>query len=741
MIPKIIHYCWFDRGDNKPHPSIVTTCIASWKKHCPDWEIKLWNEANFDLSINDFTREAYEAGKLGFVPDYIRAYLLYTYGGVYVDADLELLQNIDFLLENKAFIGIENVLGNPVKGYFGTAIMGAEKSNPYFRAVMNFYENNPFINPDGSINQWCTSNYVFSKTATELYGHIAPETTLYGDNLKVYSKEVTYPHNRQQIQPQSISFHYVMASWVLPVSIIMPCHNAETTIAEALESVLNQTLNRFELIIVDDGSTDSTREIIRSFKDRRIVLIEHRHDFIESLNLGMRRASGKYIARMDADDVMLPERLQTQYDYMQAHPEIDLLAAGMQFFGESDYLYNPPEGALTLADMTAVNRIAHPTVMIRRESLKKLPELYRKKYPYAEDYDLWMRMIEAGMTLYNIPHIVLRYRMSDRQITSLHREEQEQSGARIRKRYTPSLTVIIPFLNEGIEMERTVQSIRNTAAFPLEIILINDASGDGYDYRTVAERYGCRYIEHETRKGVAASRDEGVALCNTAHFLLLDAHMEFYKRGWDMELSRALQENPEAILCCQTKILHETRENVRENASRTFGAYLSLSSKDMLKCTWNMTDHSPDTPIIEIPVILGGAYAAGKAYWQQLHGLQGLIRYGMDEEMISLKCWIQGGRCLLLKNLVAGHIYRGKFPYQVKNDDVLHNKILIAELFFDGEAKECILSRLKKYYGQNLFSQVNSNIDSVLLDAEKEYLEGINRKSLAHFLYKNAALR
>ncbi|MDR1098004.1 MAG: hypothetical protein LBL57_07730, partial [Tannerella sp.] len=122
MIPKIIHYCWFTKGDGKPLPPLVETCLASWKKYCPDWEIKLWNEENFDVSINDFTREAYEAGKPGFVADYVRAFLMHTYGGVYVDADLELLQNIDSLRENKAFIGVENIIGNPVKGYFGTAI-------------------------------------------------------------------------------------------------------------------------------------------------------------------------------------------------------------------------------------------------------------------------------------------------------------------------------------------------------------------------------------------------------------------------------------------------------------------------------------------------------------------------------------------------------------------------------------------------------------------------------------------
>jgi glycosyltransferase involved in cell wall biosynthesis len=743
VIPKIIHYCWFTKGDNKPLPSTAEVCLASWKKHCPDWEIKLWNESNFNPNANDFTREAYDAGKLGFVADYVRAFLLYTYGGVYMDTDLEVLQNMDFLRENEAFIGVENIFRQPVvKGYPGTALLGAEKGHPYFRAVMDFYEKANFINPDGSVNQWCTSNCVFNKIFVEMYGPLDPDTKCYengNSRLMFYGKDVMYPHDRNWVKPESISLHHCMASWITSVSVVMPAYNAETTIAEAIESVLCQTFEKFELIIVDDGSTDSTRDIIKSFKDRRIVLIENGHDFIESLNLGMRRASGKYIARMDADDVMLPERLQIQYAYMESHPNVDLLGAGMQFFGESDYLCAPLEGAVTLLDMISTNCIAHPTVMIRRESLKKLPELYRKEYPRAEDYELWLRMLKAGMTLHNISDVVLRYRMSSSQVTARHCEEMWQSSARIREQYAPGLTVIIPFLNEGIEVERTVQSIRETAGLSISIILINDCSSDGYDYKAVSERYNCRYVQHSERKGVAGSRDAGVEMCQTPYFLLLDAHMEFYKKGWDMEISSLLQENPESILCCQTLALNASREPTKPTS--TFGACLSLDRDSIFKCTWNYSDPDPEASVVPVPIILGGAYAASKAYWQHLHGLKGLINYGVDEELISMKCWTEGGRCLLLKNLVAGHIYRAKFPYLVKNDYVLHNKIFVAELFFDGEAKETVLSRIKKYYGEVLFTQVYDSMNRGLLDAEREYLTSISRKNLAHFLFKNAALR
>jgi glycosyltransferase involved in cell wall biosynthesis len=748
MIPKIIHWCWFDRGDKKPLPRLVEDCIASWKKYCPEWEIKLWNETNFDITINDFTCEAYAAGKLGFVPDWIRAYLLYTYGGVYFDADMELLQPIDFMLENKAFTGNENIFRHPDGTlrfcYLGNGMIGAEKEHPYFRAVMNEYEKRRFINPDGSLNIWCTSNFIYNKAFVDMYGTLKPETQTYceGDSaLTVYSKDVVYPHNRHYVKPETVAIHHCMASWITPVSVVMPCYNAEKTIREAIDSVLNQTLTKFEFIIIDDGSTDETVDIIKSYKDRRIVLLENGHNYIESLNAGMRRASSNYIARMDADDVMATDRLQTQYDYMQTHKEIDVLGSGMRFFGDRDAIFSPPAGNISFASMLDCNRIAHPTVMIRRESLKRLQEMYREEYIYAEDYDLWLRMLEAGMTLHNIPDVLLHYRKHANQITHKHETQSWETVKRIKKRYNTGLTVIIPFLNEGVEVERTVQSVIETSAVKREIILINDCSTDEYDYPAVATKYGCRYVEHTDREGVAASRDEGVELCNTPYFILLDAHMEFYKKGWDVDVTNALQENQEAVLCCQTKVLHETRKNVSENSPATFGAYLSLSKKDVFKCTWNLNDHNPDSNIIEIPVVLGGAYAAGKSYWQQLHGLNGLIGYGLDEELISIKTWVNGGRCLLLKNVVAGHIYRGQFPYPVKNDYLLANRILVIELFFDGEMKQTLFDRLKSHYGKDFFEQVYNERNKELIENEKQYLQSIARKDLTYFLFKNETLK
>jgi glycosyltransferase involved in cell wall biosynthesis len=117
------------------------------------------------------------------------------------------------------------------------------------------------------------------------------------------------------------------------------------------------------------------------------------------------------------------------------------------------------------------------------------------------------------------------------------------------------LTIIIPFLNEKSEVENTVKSTKAHSNNTIEILLINDASNDGFDYKSVAEKYDVVYIENTERMGVAASRDLGVHLCQTPYFLLLDAHMRFYDHSWTQRIIEELETDQKTLLCCQTKVL------------------------------------------------------------------------------------------------------------------------------------------------------------------------------------------
>jgi glycosyltransferase involved in cell wall biosynthesis len=779
MIPKIIHYCWFDKNRSSPKPEVVQRCIASWSKFCPDYEVKLWSEDTFDVSVNSFTQEAYNAGKLGFVPDFIRAYLLYTYGGIYLDADMELLQNIDKLLINNAFSGIENVRADGSM-YPGTAMLGAEKGNRWIKSIMEYYEAAHFVNPDGSLAIRETSNLIQHKITGELYGSeyltedklcdseaggkkvVLPDVTF-------YSKDVLYPHDDSHIRPHTLSIHRVMASWMSPVSVVMPVYNAEKYIAESVESVLNQTFKRFELIVVNDSSTDSTVSIVNSYKDSRIVLLESTHNLVDSLNLGMRRACGKYIARMDADDVMHVERLRKQYDLMEVLPDVAVCCSWMNIMREGMPLkvMRLHNGLIEtpLQKLLKGNIVAHPTTMLRKDFLIKNSLWYDRDYPYAEDYKLWTEIAKLGGKFYSINEPLLNYRYSEDQVSKKKSEEQQETSKRIKDEvltylqlqsapehakhptemddYTdsglynakstkslvthkpPQLTIIIPFLNEGNELQKTLQSIKDTATGNPNIILINDSSTDGYDYQGVAIAFGCTYLYHSKRIGVASSRDEGVALCKTPYFLLLDAHMEFYEQGWDDRVVDILKVNPRSLLCSRTGTITGAR-GVKPPVAPTFGAYFDNEKPCGINATWNRQDPNPNETLVEIPCVLGAAYVMSKDYWERLHGLRGLISYGLDESLISLKVWCEGGKCLLVKDWLVGHLYRKNAPYAISGGDMAYNEIFIIRLFFTGINREDRLLKLQKRNVATFgvaYEQIKKNAD--FIERERSYLWSI----------------
>ena len=149
MIPKIIHYCWFGRGEK---PELAKKCIASWKKFCPDFEIREWNEDNFDVHCCEYVEEAYASKKYAFVTDYVRLYAMYTCGGIYMDTDVEVVRPLEEFLTCKAFSGFESTR------YVPTGIMASEKGVPIIHELLDYYTDKHFLNDDGS--QDTTTNCV-----------------------------------------------------------------------------------------------------------------------------------------------------------------------------------------------------------------------------------------------------------------------------------------------------------------------------------------------------------------------------------------------------------------------------------------------------------------------------------------------------------------------------------------------------------------------------------------------------
>ncbi len=211
-IPKIIHYCWF--GNNEM-PKLANKCIESWKKYCPDYEIICWNEENFDFSRNRYAREAYEAQKWAFVTDYVRLKVVYDYGGIYLDTDVELLKSIEPLLEYKGFMGFEG------SGLVGTGLgFGAEKGNEVIEALLKDYDNISFVLPDGSFDLTpCpdrNSNVLISlgmdlKKTDQIFKDIRFLPEEYLSPMNYYTGKINITEN-------TYSIHHYAASWTSAVS-------------------------------------------------------------------------------------------------------------------------------------------------------------------------------------------------------------------------------------------------------------------------------------------------------------------------------------------------------------------------------------------------------------------------------------------------------------------------------------------------------------------------------------------
>lgn len=220
------------------------------------------------------------------------------------------------------------------------------------------------------------------------------------------------------------------------ISVVMTAYNAATHIAEAIESVLNQSFDGFELIIVDDGSTDNTNLIVRSYSDRRIKLIKNTHDYIRSLNSGMQAAKGKYVARMDADDIMHIDRLKIQYAIMEDEPDIAVCSSWMSLFGEDVKDGIVPQSICGIIEHPLLlflkgNFISHPTTMLRCDFLRK-HSLQYKNSDCAEDYKLWIEIAKRGGLFYVEPQPLLYKRVSVLQRNREKQKKQEEAISLLR---------------------------------------------------------------------------------------------------------------------------------------------------------------------------------------------------------------------------------------------------------------------------------------------------------------------
>lgn len=229
------------------------------------------------------------------------------------------------------------------------------------------------------------------------------------------------------------------------ISLIMSVYNGEDYLAEAIESVLNQTFREFELIIINDCSTDGTSEILEKYASMDSRVKVHTNEvnlrLPSSLNKAMSYAQGKYIARMDADDICLPDRLARQFDFMEKNPHIALSSCRFMTLKNgvisSGGCGGKGDNESIKALLLVTNPILHPGIIAKADAIRDLG--YDKNFTCTEDMELWTRFVMAGYNIEILPEYLMIYRLHDKQITETTLEKQHREVVAIQKNYYPKL--------------------------------------------------------------------------------------------------------------------------------------------------------------------------------------------------------------------------------------------------------------------------------------------------------------
>ena len=319
-IPRTIHYIWV--GGN-PKPDSVNKYIETWKKYCPDYEIKEWNEKNYDVTKNRYCREAYEAKKWAFVTDYMRLDILDKEGGIYMDSDVEILKNLDNFLNEPAFSSFE--AGDPTNIFLPTGMMGSEKGGAWVKYLKSYYDKDRSFYKENGQPDTTTNTNIITNMTEKKYGIKLNNKLQKFEDFTMFPSDYFCPKSWStgdiKLTKNTHTIHHFAMSWVsdnekkyidfmrnTKVSIIIPIYNVEKYLEECIDSAINQTYSNLEIILVDDKSPDSSGKISDKYakKDDRIKVIHKRNNggLSAARNTGIKYSTGDLLMFVDSDDIL-----------------------------------------------------------------------------------------------------------------------------------------------------------------------------------------------------------------------------------------------------------------------------------------------------------------------------------------------------------------------------------------------------------------------------------------------------
>lgn len=270
------------------------------------------------------------------------------------------------------------------------------------------------------------------------------------------------------------------------ISCIMPVYNCENYLSQAIESILNQSFKSFELIIINDKSTDRSEDIIKSYRDSRIVYIKNEKNLgiVYSLNKGLEIAKGKYIARMDGDDIAYPDRFKKQFEYLEENDDIGLISCWFEMIGgRNGIIKYDTDSEYVKCKLLFSLQLLHPGWMFRKKEFNKYGIKYEEEYKFAEDYALLAKAARY-IKMTNIGEVLMKYRVSDFQTSYIQKNVQYEISKTIKK---------LLFNNLGIKLKDEEIKIFQEYANQLKIC--------SFEKIKILDDIYCRLIEQNERIG------------------------------------------------------------------------------------------------------------------------------------------------------------------------------------------------------------------------------------------------
>lgn len=329
------------------------------------------------------------------------------------------------------------------------------------------------------------------------------------------------------------------------LTVLMPVYNGSSYLREAIDSILAQTFEDFELLIVDDGSTDGSADIVVTYNDPRIRLVIQpiNRGLVAALNMGLEISNSEYVARMDSDDICLPNRLARQVAFMDKNPSVGISGTWMESFGlgKPAMWRSPLTHEMIICNMLFESAIYHPTAIFRRSVIIENNLFYDSSYIHAEDYELWCRFA-TRIKFANIGEVLLRYRIHSQSVGQSQRDAKLLSASKVRNLWLKQLgldnSVSIHNLLGEWEIVAKMSFLRQAESWLLELINANAVMNvfpEPFFSEAIAERWGtlCR---NSTRIGVDSfSYYSSSTLCKYGKLSKYDLFVFFvrslFKRG------------------------------------------------------------------------------------------------------------------------------------------------------------------------------------------------------------------